>query len=111
VLKDTIQGGISAAVQPKWAELDETNTCREATEIKPDPRMQCVGQHQEIPKGEAAVTLLRGLRKRRMFRNLAAGRRQKTEGIGRRTQEYGPPCISGMAREKCRQKNSDPGKV
>jgi hypothetical protein len=39
--------------------------------------MQSVGEHQEVPKGEAAVMVVGGLRKRRRDLNLAAERRQK----------------------------------
>jgi hypothetical protein len=39
--------------------------------------MQSVEEEQEIPKEEAAVMPVGGLRKRRRDRNLAAGRRQK----------------------------------
>jgi hypothetical protein len=41
--------------------------------------MQSVEEHQEIPKEEAALMLVRGLRKRRRDRNLAAERRQKSK--------------------------------
>jgi hypothetical protein len=44
--------------------LEETHTCGEVTEIEPDPRlMRCAEEHQDIPKGEAAVTPVKGLRK------------------------------------------------
>jgi hypothetical protein len=39
--------------------------------------MQSVEEHQEIPKGEAAVMPVGGLRKRRRVRKLASERRQK----------------------------------
>jgi hypothetical protein len=42
--------------------------------------MQSVEEHQEIPKEEAAVIPVGGLRKRRREQNLAAGRRQKPKG-------------------------------
>jgi hypothetical protein len=61
----------------------ETNACHEATEAdtektEPGPgRMQSIEDHQEIPKGEATVMSVGGLRKRRRFRKLAAESRQK----------------------------------
>jgi hypothetical protein len=64
----------------------ETTTCNEATEaytkkIQPDPRMmQYVTEHHEVPKEEAVLMPVRGLRKRRTDRKLAAGRRQKPKG-------------------------------
>jgi hypothetical protein len=39
--------------------------------------MQSIEEHQEIPKGDAAVMPVGGPRKRRRVRNLAAERRQK----------------------------------
>jgi hypothetical protein len=42
--------------------------------------MQTIGQHREVPKEEVALMPVGGLRKRRRDRNLAAGRRQKTNG-------------------------------
>jgi hypothetical protein len=41
---------------------------------------QSIGEHQEVPKEEAAVMPVGGLRKRRRDRNLAVGRRQKLKG-------------------------------
>jgi hypothetical protein len=59
----------------------ETAAFQEATETKPDlGTMQSVEEHQEIPKQEAAVMPIGGLRKRRRDRNLASGRRQKPKG-------------------------------
>jgi hypothetical protein len=64
----------------------ETTACHEVTEAdtektEPDPGvMQFIGEHQEVPKEEAAMMLVRGLRKRRTDRNLAAGRHQKPKG-------------------------------
>jgi hypothetical protein len=61
----------------------ETTTCHEVTEAdtektEPDPgMMQSIGEHQEIPIGEAAVMMVRGLRKRCRDWNLAADSRQK----------------------------------
>jgi hypothetical protein len=45
--------------------------------------MQSVGEHQEVPKDEAAVMPVGGLRKRRRDRNLAAERRQKPKELTR----------------------------
>jgi hypothetical protein len=39
--------------------------------------MQCVAEHQEVPTEEAAMTPLRGLRKKHGDQNLAAGHSQK----------------------------------
>jgi hypothetical protein len=64
----------------------ETTACHEATKAdagrtEPEPGvMQPVEEHQEIPKEEAAVMPVRGLRKRRRDRNLATERRQKPKG-------------------------------
>jgi hypothetical protein len=49
--------------------------------IQPNPRMmQSVAEHQKVPKEEAAVMPVRGLRKRRGDRNLAVGHHQKPKG-------------------------------
>jgi hypothetical protein len=72
-LKETLRL-MRTATGPIWSELDETTACHEATETEPDPRsMQSVEEHQEIPKEDAAVMLVRGLNKRRSDLNLAAG--------------------------------------
>jgi hypothetical protein len=42
--------------------------------------MQSIGEHQEVPKEEAAVMPVGGLRKRRRNRNLAAEHHQKPKG-------------------------------
>jgi hypothetical protein len=60
--------------------------CHEAKKAEternePDPgMMQSVGKHQEVPKEEAAVIPVTGLRKQRRDQNLAMGRRQKPKG-------------------------------
>jgi hypothetical protein len=77
-LEETIQREMRAVIQPIRSELDETTACNKATETDPDPRMmQSIEEHQEIPKGEAAVTPVGGLRKWCRVRNLAAFRCQK----------------------------------
>jgi hypothetical protein len=44
--KETILREMRAAIQSVRSELDETTTCREATETEPDPRMmQSVEEH------------------------------------------------------------------
>jgi hypothetical protein len=54
---------------------------RDTEETEPDPgMMQSVAEHQEVPKKEAAVMPVGGLRKRRRGGNLAAGLRQKPKG-------------------------------
>jgi hypothetical protein len=64
----------------------ETTACHEETEayteeIQPDPTMmQSVLEHQEVPKEEAIVMPVEGLRKRSRDQNLAAGCRQKLKG-------------------------------
>jgi hypothetical protein len=61
----------------------EATACHEAMEadiekIEPNPgMMQSVGEPQEVPKGEAAVMPVGGLRKQCRDRNLAAERHQK----------------------------------
>jgi hypothetical protein len=66
------------AVHSPRACRSETVASQEATKTEPDPgKMQFVEEHQEIPKEEAAVMPVRGLRKQRRDRNLAAGHRQK----------------------------------
>jgi hypothetical protein len=67
-----------AAIQSVQSELDETTTCQEATETKPDPgMMQSIEEHQEIPKGEATVMPVGEPRKWRSVRNLAVERHKK----------------------------------
>jgi hypothetical protein len=64
----------------------EMTACHKVTEavtqkIQPDPRMmQSIAEHQEVPKEEATVMPVRGLRKRHMDWNLAAGHCQKPKG-------------------------------
>jgi hypothetical protein len=77
-LKETIQHGTKAVIQPIRSELDETTARSEATETKPDPGlMQSIQEHQEIPKGEAAVMQVGEPRERRKVCNLALERHQK----------------------------------
>jgi hypothetical protein len=84
--------------------------------------MQSVGGHQEVPKEEAAVMPVGGLRKRRRDRNMGAGAQPEAEGkdpgklwiqeeIHHRRQEDDPSCNSDMEQEKCLQKNWDPGNM
>jgi hypothetical protein len=58
---------------------EKTTTCDEATEkTEPGPdMMQSAEEHQDVPREEAAVMPVRGLRKRRRVWKLAAERRQK----------------------------------
>jgi hypothetical protein len=52
--------------------------CNEATETKLNPgSMQSIEEHQDIPKGEAAVMQVREPRKYHRVRNLAVECRQK----------------------------------
>jgi hypothetical protein len=61
----------------------ETTPCHEVTvtdleKTEPKPgMMQSMGEHQEVPKEEAAVMPVGGLKKQRRDRNLAAGHRKK----------------------------------
>jgi hypothetical protein len=105
-LNETTQHEMKAVMQPIRAELDETTACNGATETEPDPgMMQSIEEHQEIPKGEAAVMPVRGSRKRRRVRNLAAERRQK---LKERTR--GKSGSRGKSTAACR-KVSDRAKV
>jgi hypothetical protein len=83
-LEDTIQRETRAAIKCVRSELDEKTACNGATETEPDPGiMQSIEEHQGIPKEDAAVMPIGGLRKRRMVQNLAAERRQKRKEITR----------------------------
>jgi hypothetical protein len=85
-LKETNKREMRATIQSARSELDEMTTCREATETEPDPgMMQPIEEHHEIPKEEAAVMPVGGLRKRCRVRNLAVECRQKMK---ERTQGY-----------------------
>jgi hypothetical protein len=56
----------------------ETTASQDMTKTEPDPgMMQSAEEHQEIPKEDAAVMPVRGLKKQRRDRTLAAGHRQK----------------------------------
>jgi hypothetical protein len=58
--------------------LDETTSCKEATETEHIPgMMQSIEEQQEIPKEDAAVMPAGGPRKRRRVCNLAAEGHQK----------------------------------
>jgi hypothetical protein len=83
-LREEIKSGqeeIKSIADMKVDSLEMT-ACHEKMEactekIEPDPRMiQSVAEHQEVPKGEAAVMPVRGPRKRRTDQNLAAERQQ-----------------------------------
>jgi hypothetical protein len=64
---------------------DKMDACQET---EPDPgTMQYVGEHQEVPKEEAAVMAVGGLRKRRRDQTLAMRRHQKTKGRIRASRE------------------------
>jgi hypothetical protein len=83
---ENVMTRINHETQSPQKVYQEKAACQEATEAdaeetEPDPgMMQSAGEHQEIPKEEAAVMPVGGLRKRRRDRNLAAGRRQKPKG-------------------------------
>jgi hypothetical protein len=70
-------------------ECQETTVCHEATEadmekIGPESgMMQSVAEHQEVPREDAAVMPVRGLRKQRRGRKQAAGRREEPEKLNR----------------------------
>jgi hypothetical protein len=77
-LKENIQSEMRAVIQSVRSELDETTACNEATETKPDSgMMQYIEEHQEIPKGDAAVMPVGEVRKRHRVQILAAERCQK----------------------------------
>jgi hypothetical protein len=58
--------------------LKEMTACREVTKTEPSPgMMQSIEEHQENPKGEAAVMPVGGLRKRCRVCNLAMECHQK----------------------------------
>jgi hypothetical protein len=73
----------------------ETSTCHEATDEDPekielDPGMMHFKEdHKEIPKGEAAVLPVLGLRKRHRVRNLAAEHLQKRKERTRGNVDHG----------------------
>jgi hypothetical protein len=84
----TIKEEMQAGMHYIRSELENTNQrtqnlCKELTEAnteKTEPHpgiMQSTEDHQEIPKGEAAVMPVGEPRKQRKVRNLAADRRQK----------------------------------
>jgi type IV secretory pathway VirB4 component len=78
MLEETIQHEMKAVIQHRRSELDEMTTCNEATETEPDPgMMQSTEEHQEIPKGEAAVMPGGEPRKQSRVCNLAAECHQK----------------------------------
>jgi hypothetical protein len=58
-LKETIQHGMKAVMQPIRSKLDETTACREATDTEPNPGiMQSIEEHQGISKEDDAVMLV-----------------------------------------------------
>jgi hypothetical protein len=67
----------------------ETTVCHVATEAdieKTEPEsgmMQSVTEHQEVPKEDAAVMPVKGLRKQRRGRKQAAGRREEPKELNR----------------------------
>jgi hypothetical protein len=110
------------------ANHERTMACPGKTEAdtektEPDPgMMQSTEEHQEIPKGEAAMMPVGEPRKRRRVQSLAAERHQKwkertwgkswiQEEVGCPLQEGYPPCNSGMAQKKRPEKNCDPRKL
>jgi hypothetical protein len=70
-------------------ECQETTVCHEATEadmekIGPESgMMQSVAEHQEVPREDAAVIPVGGLRKQRRGRKQAAGRREEPKELNR----------------------------
>jgi hypothetical protein len=96
---------LKAIIQPIRAKLDETTACSEATETKLDPGLvQSIEQHQENPKGEAAVMPVGEPRKRRKVRNLAAERNQKikerTRGKSKSRRKSAAACTEVSRRAK-----------
>jgi hypothetical protein len=82
-----IKSTVSAIEEKMDAWIADMKACQEATEAytektMPDPgMMQSIGEHQEVPKEEAAVMLVGGLRKQRRDRNLAGGA-YRNRGVG-----------------------------
>jgi hypothetical protein len=75
-VKEEMRAMVDACHKEMMACLGKTEADTEKTE--PDPgMMQSTEEHQEIPKGEAAVMQVGELRKRRRVWNLATERRQK----------------------------------
>jgi hypothetical protein len=85
-LKDMTEGMLRDKQNPWLTEKQdgrkETTACQEATErTELDPgMMQSIGEHQEVPKEEAIVMPVRGLRKWRRDWNPAAGCHKKPRG-------------------------------
>jgi hypothetical protein len=84
--QEEIRSIVNAWIADMKVDRLETIATHEETEaytekIQPDPRMmQSVAEHQEVPKEEAALMPVGGLRKRRRDWNLAAGCCQKPKG-------------------------------
>jgi hypothetical protein len=107
-LKETIQQEMKTIIQPIQAELNETTICDGATETEPDPgMMKSIEEHEEIPKEDAAVMSVRGLRERRNVCSLAAERRQKmrerTQGYSGSRRKLAAACrkVSCLAKVAC----------
>jgi hypothetical protein len=83
---EDIMTRVNRETQSLQKTCQETTACHEATEaytekIQNDPIiMRSVAEYQEVPKEEAAVMPVGGLRKQRRDRNLKVGRRQKLKG-------------------------------
>jgi hypothetical protein len=74
VLRETLVSCIDTHQVRMMACLGKT----EATDLEANPeRMQSEAEHQKVPKEQAAVKPVGGLRKRHRSQNLAAERRQK----------------------------------
>jgi hypothetical protein len=76
-LKETIRHEMKAVMKSIWSKLDEMTACNDATENELDPgMMQSIEEHQ-VPNEEAAVMLVRKLRKWHRVQNVAVERHQK----------------------------------
>jgi hypothetical protein len=85
-LTETVETTHRECEEPSSAEM---KVCHEATEtdiekIEPDSgMMQSVAEHQEVPREDASVMPVRGLRKQRRGRKQAAGRREEPKKLNR----------------------------
>jgi hypothetical protein len=101
-------GNTNHRTQNLHKELTEANT--EKTEPHPG-MMQSTEEHQQIPKGEAAVMPVGEARKRRRAHNLAAGhhrkRKERTGGNREFMRKSAAACkkVSRRAKVACRKRN------
>jgi hypothetical protein len=75
-LEESIQREMRAIIHPIWSEFNDTTSCNEATETKPEPGMMQSIRLQKYSDPKKLWT---------------------PENIGRHQQEEDQPCNSGMA--------------